>query len=903
MNRLRRIFLKFCRLFNNSKTEADLAREIAAHLQLLEDEFRARGMTAEEARLAARRKYGGVEQIKQMHRDERTYQGVAQITKDVRYTVRQLRKSPAFTLTAILMLAFGIGATTAIFSVIEGVLLRPLPFPDPGRLVVLGDDLVGTNCAYCDRPVVTAPDIRNYMRDMRSFTHLGGYGGWRFELSGDGDPASVSAARISAEVFSALEVAPLLGRTFTQQEDDQHQMVAVLSYGMWRTRFHGDQKIIGTKILLDRKPYLVIGVMPRNFEYPIMRGHLYQTELWVPLSLQPEEFMGGSAASWNLRMVGRLRPGITPEQAQSEAQQVAEETMRSYPPFMRSLRIRSIVKPLQEDTVAQVRPLLRTLFFAVAVVLLIACANLAGLLLVRSIRRRREIAVRVALGARAAALLRQAVVESLLLSIAGGLVGLALAAIALRIGVSLLPETLPRIHEISLNWRVVSFALGLAVLTGLVCGLAPAFVALQTSVNETLKQGGRTGTAGHAKLRSVLVIAEIAVALVLLTVSGLLLRSFDKMRQVDLGFRPDHMLAAVFILPPKQYAAQPAIDTFNDTLLRTLRQLPGVEAVGTTWLLPGGGDDGGLALTIEGYVPPKGAGLNMAMMSPVQGDPMQALGVRLLRGRFLTEADKAGSQLVVMVNRKVAQHYWPGHDPIGKRLRRGMPETSTPWLTVVGEVDDMKLGAPDGRTVEQVYQPVTQVVASEGVFAQAGELSGDYGVIVLRTKTAPEEMQNALRAAVHNIDPHLPLMRMQTVEHAISESEAPRRFNTVLISSFAMVAVLLAVLGIYGVIAFSAALREQEMALRMALGCQRSGVRHLILISGAKLAAAGCLLGLLGAAAASRLVRSFLFGVSPFDPLVLTLSAVAMLLLALAASTLPASRAARVNPILALRGD
>jgi predicted permease len=741
------------------------------------------------------------------------------------------------------------------------------------------------------------------MRDMRSFTHLGGYQGWRFELSGDGDPASVSAARMSAEVFSALGVAPLLGRSFTQQEDDQHQTVAVLSYGMWRTRFHGDQNIIGTKILLDRKPYLVIGVMPRNFEYPIMRGHLYQTELWVPLSLQPEEFMGGSAASWNLRMVGRLRPGITPEQAQSEAQQVAEETMRSYPPFMRSLRIRSIVKPLQEDTVSQVRPLLRTLFCAVAVVLLIACANLAGLLLVRSIRRRREIAVRVALGARAAALLRQAVVESLLLSIAGGLVGLALAAIALRIGVSLLPETLPRIHEISLNWRVVSFALGLAVLTGLVCGLAPAFVALQTSVNETLKQGGRTGTAGHAKLRSVLVIAEIAVALVLLTVSGLLLRSFDKMRQVDLGFRPDHMLAAVYILPPKQYAAQPVIDIFNDTLLRTLRQLPGVEAVGTTWLLPGGGDDGGLALTIEGYVPPKGAGLNMAMMSPVQGDPLQALGVRLLRGRFLTEADKAGLQLVVMVNRKVAQHYWPGQDPIGKRLRRGMPETSTPWLTVVGEVDDMKLGAPDGRTVEQVYQPVTQVVASEGVFAQAGELSGDYGVIVLRTKTAPEEMQNALRAAVHNIDPQLPLMRMQTVEHAISESEAPRRFNTVLISSFAMVAVLLAVLGIYGVIAFSAALREQEMALRMALGCQRSGVRHLILISGAKLAAAGCLLGLLGAAAASRLLRSLLFGVSPFDPLVLTLSAVAMLLLALAASTLPASRAARVNPILALRGD
>jgi predicted permease len=903
MKGLRRIFLRFRSLFTNSRMEAELAREIAAHLQLLEDEFRARGMNAEEARLAARRKYGGVEQVKQMHRDERTYQGLAQTAKDIRYTLRQLRKAPGFTLTAILMLAFGIGATTAIFSIIEGVLLRPLPFPDPGRLVVLGDDLLGTNCAYCDRPVVTAPDIRNYMRDLRSFTHLGGYQGWRTELSGDGDPASLSAARMSAEIFSALGVAPLLGRQFTQQEDDQHQMVAVLSYGMWRARFHGDDKIIGTKILLDRKPYLVVGVMPRNFEFPIVRGHLYQTDLWVPLSLQPEEFVGGSAASWILRMVGRLKPGITSEQAESEAQQVAEETMRSYPPFMRSLRIRSIVRPLQEDTVSQTRPLLRTLFFAVAVVLLIACANLAGLLLVRSIRRRREIAVRVALGARAATLLRQAVVESMLLSIAGGLLGLALAAIALRIGVSLLPETMPRIHEIGLNWRVVSFAFGLAVLTGLLCGLAPAFVALQTSVNETLKQGGRTGTVGHGKLRSTLVIAEIAVALVLLTVSGLLLRSFDKMRHVDLGFRPDHTLAAIYILPPKQYASQPAIDTFSDTLLRTVRQLPGVEAVGTTWLLPGSGDNGGLALTIEGYAPPKGAGLNMAMMSPVLGDPLQALGVRLLRGRFLTEADKASSQLVVMVNRKVAQHYWPGQDPIGKRLRRGMPETSTPWLTVVGEVDDMKLGAPDGGTAEQVYQPVTQVVSSEGVFAQAGELSGDYGVMVLRTRTEPEEMQNVLRTAVHSIDPQLPLIRMQTLEHAISDSEAPRRFNTVLISSFALVAVLLAALGIYSVIAFSAALREQEMALRMALGCQRSGVLQLILLSGAKLAVAGCVLGLLGAVTASRLLRSFLFDVSPFDPIVLMLSMAAMLLLALAASTLPATRAAKIEPILALRGD
>jgi predicted permease len=345
------------------------------------------------------------------------------------------------------------------------------------------------------------------------------------------------------------------------------------------------------------------------------------------------------------------------------------------------------------------------------------------------------------------------------------------------------------------------------------------------------------------------------------------------------------------------------IDEFSDELLRDLRQLPGVEAAGITSLLPASGNDFGLAFTLEGYVPPKGAGLNMAAMSLVQGDPLQALGIRLLRGRLFNEADNAGSPLVAMVNRKLAQHYWPGQDPIGKRLRRGMPETATPWMTVVGEVDDVKLGSPDAETAQQVYQPVTQMVASEGVFASGTELSGNFGYIVLRSVLPPEQMENLLRAAVQKIDPQLPLHEMQTMEHAISGSEAPRRFNTVLISLFAVVAVVLSVLGIYSIIAFAAALREQEMALRMALGCQRSGVLTLILTSGLKLAAAGCVFGLLGAVAVSRLLRSFLFAVSPFDPVVLTVSALAMLLVALAASALPARRASRTDPMVALRGE
>jgi len=905
MKHLRRIFLRFYLLFASSKVEAELAREIGAHLAFLEDDYRRQGMTPEDARRAARLACGGVEQAKQLHRDERAFQELGQILQDTRYTLRQLCRSPGFALTAILMLALGIGATTAIFSIVEGVLLRPLPFPDPDRLVVLGDVLEGSHCVSCAQSSVTAPDIRNYMRDTQSFSHLGGYRQRLFELSGTGSPAAVNATRMSGEVFAALGVPPLLGRTFTQQEDEEQQQVAVLSYGMWRSRFHGDANVLGSKILLYRKPYTVIGVMPRDFEFPLNPGHVNQSELWLPLSLQPEEFMAGSAASWNSRMVGRLKPGITAEQAQSDADRVARETMRDSPAYMRSFRIHAVVTPLQEDTVAQARPLVRTLFFAVIVVLLIACANLAGLLLVRAIRRRREIAMRLALGARAATLLRQAIVESMVLSVAGGAIGLALAAVALRLGVSLLPQTLPRINEIGLDWPVMLFALGLALLTGLLCGLAPAFAAIRTSVNEALKEGGRTGTSGggHARLRSALVVAEIAVALTLLTASGLLLRSFEKMRDVKLGFRPDNTLAALYVLPQQQYRTQSAIDEFTKTLLNDLEQLPGVEAVGITSFLPAAGNSWGISFTIEGYVPPKGAGLNMAAMSLLEGNPFDALGIRVLRGRIFTQSDNAGSQLVAVVNRKMAGRYWPGQDPIGKRLRRGLPETSTPWMTVVGEVDDVKLGSPDAETIPQVYQPVTQTVASEGVFASVGELSATDGWIVLRSRMAPEQMEDTVRATVRKIDPQLPLYQLQTMEQAISKSEAPRRFNTVLISSLAIAAVLLSVLGIYGVIAFSVALREQEMAVRMALGCQRSGVILFILSSGARLAVFGCGLGLLGAVAASRLLRSFLFEVSPFDPGVLALSTVAMLLLALAASGLPARRACSTDPMLALRGE
>jgi|HubBroStandDraft_6_1064221.scaffolds.fasta_scaffold00180_31 putative ABC transport system permease protein len=824
---------------------------------------------------------------------------------DLRIAIRHLLKSPGFTATAVLMLALGIGATTAIFSIVEGVLLRPLPFPNPERLVALSDVIQGADVGGNGEAGVTVPDIKAYTRDTHGFESLGGYRQTGYELSGIGEPVQVNAARLSAGVFPALEVAPLMGRFFTPQEDDQKEPVAVIGYSLWQNRLHGNPGVLGTKILLDRKPYVIIGVMPRDFEFPLVPGQLNSSELWVPMSFTPQETTETAAANWNFSMVGRLKPGVTAAQAETDAERVAQETMRGYPAFMASLHIRAVVRSLHEETVEDARQLVRILFLAIVVVLLIACANLAGLMLVRAIRRRRETAVRLALGAPAGVLLRQAILESLVLSVSGGTLGLILAAVALRVGVSWLPENLPRIHEIGLDWQVVLFAIILAILTGLVCGLAPAFAALRTSVNESLKVGGRTGTAGggHARLRSALVVGEIAIALVLLVASGLLLRSFEKMRAVDLGFRPDHILTASYSLPQQKYATQAALDGFNDEFLRRVRQLPGVKSVGLTSFLPATGSNSNSAFTAEGYVPPKGANINLATTVVVQGDYLQAMGIPLLAGRFFSQDDTANAQLVGIVNHKLAQHYWPGSDPIGKRLRVGTQEMQTPWITIVGEVADVKENSPDLPDKEQIYQPLRQVEKAIGSLASPTDLFGNGGYIAVRTAMPPEQMANVLRATVSSIDSQLPLDQVQSMERAVSGSEAPRRFNTALISAFAIAAVLLAALGIYSVIAFSAALRAQEMAIRIALGSQRSGILRLVFTSAAKLAIAGCVLGLLGAATASHLLNSFLFGVSPFDPLVLTLAAVFVLMLALVASLLPAQRAASINPMKALRAD
>ncbi|MGA7886878.1 MAG: ABC transporter permease [Acidobacteriaceae bacterium] len=826
------------------------------------------------------------------------------LISNLKLAFRQMAKSPGFAATAILMLAFGIGSTTAIFSVVDGILLRPLPFPAPQRLVTLGDQIGGTGWGSSGAGPVSATQAVLYTRDTHSFASLGTWQDEDLELSGSGEPARIAAARMTPGLFAALGVAPLMGRVFTEQEDTQRAPVAVLSYATWKNRFHGDGGILGRKIQLNREPYVVIGVMPRNFEFPIAAGTLTRCELWVPMSYTADELNPEEGANFAWGMVGRLKPGVTLAAAQSDAEQVAQEIMRGLPPDLASFHIRAMVHPLGAITVERAKPLLRLLFLAVVVVLLIACANLAGLLLVRAIQHQREIAVRLALGAPAGALLRQTLMESLALSLTGGVLGIGLAALAIRLGRDWVPASLPRIDDIRLNWTVVGFALALALLTGLVCGLAPAFAALRTDVNATLKEGGRSGSAGgnHPWLRSVLVVAEVAVALMLLTSSGLLLRSFSRMSNVDLGFNAGHAITGTYSLPHEHYANQEQVDAFNRELLQRMGQLPGTEAVALSNSQLSAHYFYSVSLVVEGDTNLQGKSSTSAGDFDIDGDFFHAAGIALLRGRRFTDADNADAPLVAIVNHEFAERYWPDQNPLGKRIRLGTPQMSTPWLTIVGEVADAKLGSPDQDAGAQFYLPLAQREKDAGSFASPEDINGNAGFILVRSALPPEQTEDALRRVVRSIDPQLPLTQVETLEQVVAHSEASRRFNTVLVSSFALAALLLAVLGIYSVIAFSTAARVQEMAIRMALGAERGDIVRLVLRSGLLLAAIGCIVGLAGAAAASSLLRSFLFDISRFDPLTMVGAAAAVLLLAIVASALPARRAASVDPMKALRG-
>ena len=818
------------------------------------------------------------------------------LTQDLRFAFRQLKKAPGFTVTVILTLALGIGATTAIFSLVEGILLRPLPFGNSAQLVRLGDRL-----SQDLGPSVTAREIAIYSKANSAFSSVGGYMTTNYELSGGAVPTEISAARSTASVFTTLAVHPLLGRYFTMEEEDSHQPVAVISYALWLERFHRDPAVLSQPLVLDRRTYSIIGVMPRDFEFPLQPGLVDQTEVWVPLSLTPEELSDTNAGHFGYQLVARIKDGVTVAQAAQDADRVAQIAKSNFPPTMSALHLHGDVTPLLEDAVGDVRPLLRALLIAVAVVLLLACVNVAGLQLVRAIRRRREYALRLALGAGSKTILRESIFESLLLSLPGGLLGLALAAVIIRTALHLLPDTMPRVSSIAMDAKVVLFALVLAVGTGILCSLAPAFAALRTSPTQGLKEGAGTGTgaSSHSWLRSALVVSEISVALVLLTVSGAFLRSFQKMRAVDPGFRSDHVLIAEYQLPLNQYPNNASVDTFDRAVLDRLAAKPGVTSVGLTDALPSSGSIRQGTFTIEG-VPAENWKIQFAQLPTTDGDYFHALGIPLLEGRLFTAADRDNALLVTIVSQSMAKHSWPGQSALGKRLHIGNPKKDLPWATVVGVVGDVNFGPRDQPGIDEFYVPAAQPALFP--IRESGKLSNPAGgSVVVRSALPPEQMMQSVSSAMAEIDPLLALQHMQSLDGVMSSLESPRRFSTDLICAFAFAALLLAITGIYAVVAFSVSMRTQEIAIRMALGAQRAGIARLVLGSGARLAVLGCVLGVLGSLSVSRLVQSFLFDVSPTDPLIYVEGVLLMLLLALLASALPARRASSAEPSQALR--
>jgi predicted permease len=887
----------FSSLFHGSHLDADLDEELRAHIARHADDLERSGLSRAEAERRARIAFGSPEKAKEQCREQRAGFWLETLWSDAKFALRIFRKSPAFTAVVVLTLATGIGATTAIFSLVEGVLLRPLPYHDADRLVLLGDHLGG-------RPAISvrAREIATYSSATQAFSSLGGYITASFELSGGAQPERIDAARLNSGMFPTLGVAPILGRTFTTQDEDSRQPVAVISYALWTNRFHRDPAVLGRILELDRTPYSVIGVMPRGFAFPLPLGPLDQPQLWVPLSLTADELSDQHSGFWGYHMLARLKDGVTLPQAAQDAGRVARQIMRDFPATMSAIHIQGDVQPLRETIVADVRPVLRALFVAVAIVLLIACVNVSSLLLVRAIRQRREYALRVAIGASSARIIRKSLVEGLLLSAGGGLLGLAFAAIAIRATLHLLPDSMPRINSISINPIVAAFALVVTLATGIVCSLAPAFAAVRTNLIETLKEGAQVGgSSSHTWLRSALVVSEVAIALVLLTTSGAFLRSLQKMQAVDPGFRADHALVASFQLPLRQYPDDAAVASFNREVVEQLSREPGVSAVAISNAVAASDFSPLSAFTVEG-VSAEHWKLRFAAFNGVYGDYFGAMGIPLLQGRTFTAHDDANAPLVVIVNQSMARDCWPGQSPIGKRMHVGNPQKPLPWATVIGVVADTRMPR-DTPSIDQWYTPLNQPATLFGS-GKPGNLSGPpNGYITMRAALNPDYMVQTLRSTVAGIDPLLALQDLLPVSDAMSEVEAPRYFNTDLISAFAAGALLLAITGIYAVMAFSVSQRTQEIAIRVTLGAQRAAIAKLVLVSGAKLALLGCGLGVLASLLASRLVGSFLFNVSATDPLIYLVCALVMMAMALLASTLPAACAASIEPMQTLRTE
>jgi predicted permease len=896
-----RILLSRCSaLFRRRNLDEDLDAELSSHIEFAVEGNMKRGMSAQEARTRALREFGGVTQIKEAYRVQQGLPFLEAVLIDVRYGLRQLRKSPAFAATAILTLALGIGGMTAVFSVVEAVLLRPLPFKDSGQLLSLHEWVREDPHEFN----VTAPDVLIFQRESKAFTGEGGYIGAGYDVTGAGAPFHAAAERVTASLFPILGIDPLLGRTFTQKEDENTAPVTVISYSLWRERFQSDPGVLGKTIDLDRRPYTIIGVMPRNFEFPLDAGRLSRRDLWVPMSFTSVE-KNSEGLNYDYGLVARLRPGVSTAQAQIDVNRVIAGIQPRYT-AVAGLHLQGYFRTLKEETVHSARPFLNILLGAVSLIMLIACVNIANLLLVRAASRRREFGVRLALGAARRIVLRQLLTESLLLSAIGGTIGVALAVVLVHAAAVRLPDSLPRLGEIAIRWPLFAAASGFAGVTGVLCGVAPALASMRTDVLDALRDGSHAAGQGRSQynLQSILVILEIALALLLLVASGLLLRSFAKMLETDPGFQPQHVLTASLSLPRHDYPTQQKVDEFYAELQRRIETLPGVRTVGFSSNIPIVGQNGGRLITPEGHVRSVGEGFLIASTYLVQGNYFQTLHIPLIRGRYLDDRDvQAGAPLVAIISQSFAETYFHGKDPIGLRMKVGDRfDNPMPAITVVGVVGDVKQGALDQPTVEQMYEPISQAAAALGPMAAMLGVEGNMDVVI-RTAGDPTPLLPSLGKIVHQLDPLLVVSRAHTMDEIVVATESSRRFNTAILTAFAAIALVLSLLGIYGVLAYAVAQRTREIAIRMALGASRKVVLLRTLRYALTVAVMGVAGGLIASIGLMRFLKSLLYGVKPLDSATIAGAVLVLLCCSALAALIPAQRAASIDPMRALRAE
>ncbi len=887
MRHWRRIIARFRSLLANKRVEDDLAREVSSHLALLTDDFERRGMSPEEARLAARRAYGGVEQAKQAHREERTYLWIEQAMQDLRYGLRTLSKNPGFTMTAVLTLALGIGACTAIFSLVNAVLIRSLPYGDPERLVYL----FSPNPSLKIPAEVICPsygDFYDLMRDAKSYAEMSNFEQAQFNMT-QGTTQRISGARVDQNFFSTLQSMPELGRTFAGEDNlPAYPKVAVISHSLWVSMFGASLDVLNHSLQLDSASYQIVGVMPPEFEYPFKSdlpygdSHVKSTQIWVPLALSSQA--KSSRGIGNNVSVARLRSGVSIHQAQAEMTGIMARLDKEYAADPRDAGLPrewgALVESFTGISIGPVRPLMRLLLAAVGLVLLIACGNVANLLLARTAERARELGVRAALGAGRGRMVRQLLTESMLVGVGGCAVGIVLAMLFLRLLPKLDPGNIPRLNEASLDARVFVVAIGGSLLTSLLAGLMPAIGASRMELTEFLKSHAMRGSsAGHNRLQSALIVAQTSMVVVLLAGAGLLIRSYINVESVNTGFTRSAVTFHVSL--DQRYPAQKQ-GAFYKGLMTKLEALPGVKAAGGVSNLPLSNSESIGLLWIEGS-PNKD--FQQTEARGVTPNYFEAMEVPLIAGRYFTEADTTGNGSTI-INQKFAATYFPNRNPIGGRI--STDEKHDHWSTVVGVVADV-------RHVSLVDEPQPQMYNTSYDF-------GDESVAVRSTLPATT-VENEIRATLKSIDPSIAATDIHTMGDLVSVATARRRFQTSLLTVFAGIALIMALVGLSGLMTFSVNRRTREVGIRMALGAERRDVLLLILRNASVLVIWGLVLGLACTLASTRLLKSFLFGVGQYDPLTVVAVSVLLLMCGLMAAFVPARRAASIDPMQALRTE